>query len=136
MKILRVLVRVCGVLLGGLLLLAVIADALGMAPASGTTGSVAQRLATAGPVVFAGMLLLLPYSRLGARVQALGALGLGVFALVLVFLAFRSAQAYLAGELHWAAIVASGAILVVVAANALVLGTARRRGSVATPVAG
>ena len=132
MKILRVLVRACGVLLGSLLLLAVIADALGMAPASGASGTWAQRLATVGPVVFAGMLLVLPYSRLGARVQALGALGLGVFALVLAYLVFRSVQA----QLHWVAIMAGVVILVVVAANALVLGTARRRVPVATPLAG
>lgn len=136
MKFLHLLIRSLGVLLGSLMLLAVIADALGMAPASGTTGTIAQRLATAGPVVMAGMLLVLPYARLGARVQTLGAIGLGVFALVLAFLVFLSVRGYLAGQLHWVAILASVLILVVVAANALVLGPARRRLPAAAPVAG
>ena len=136
MKFLHLLIRFLGVLLGGLMLLAVIADALGMAPASGTSGSVAQRLLTAGPVVLAGMLLVLPYARLGARVQTLGAFGLGVFALVLAFLAFVSVQSHLAGDLHWAAIPASLLMLVVVAANAWLLGTTRRRARLAAPVAG
>ena len=126
MTILRHLIRALGILLGVLLLLAVVADALGMAPQSGITGTIAQRLATAAPIVLAGMLLVLPYRRLGARVQALGALGLGVFALVLVFLVFRSVQGYQAGDLPWAAIPASLVILALVAGNALILGTVRR----------
>ena len=136
MKFLHLLIRSLGVLLGGLMLLAVIADALGMAPASGTTGTVLQRLATAGPVVLAGMLLVLPYKRLGARVQTLGAIGLTVFALALAFLLFLSVRGYLAGDLHWVAIAASVLILLVVAANAWVLGPARRRLPQAAPLAG
>lgn len=127
MRILRTILRFSGLLLGAFLLLGGAADAAGLLPAQEPAATLAQRLRADLPLMLAGALLLLPYARLGRRLQAVCLAGLALVSLVLVGLAAKAVEGFLAGHLHWAAIPASLAILAVIAGNAWVLGHLRRR---------
>lgn len=131
MRISRTILRCSGLLLGAFLLLGGAADAAGLLPAQEPAATLASRLRADLPLMLAGVLLLLPYARLGTRFQAACLAGLAIMSLVLVVLCAKAVEGFLAGHLHWAAIPASLAILAIIAGNAWVLGYLRRRPVVA-----
>ena len=126
MRIACTTLRLSGLLLGAFLLLGAAADAAGLIPNQDPAASLAQRLKADLPLRLAGVLLLLPHARVGRRLQLVCLGGLVILSVVLAVLAAKATQGYLAGQLHWAAIPASLAILGVIAGNAFLLGRRRR----------
>jgi hypothetical protein len=125
--------RFFGLLLGLFLVLGGIADATGLLPDSDVPATLAHRLRAGIPLMVVGALLLMPYAKLGRALHIACLGGLALASLALAYLSAKAIHGYALGELHWAAIPASLAILGIVAGNAFVLWHGRRAKTIRAP---